>query len=92
MRKILLLLAAAVLSGCWAIDDAAWIDARHKNYYETRGFKVLGYQGYNMWATGRCYWYVTQRSNTIYESCLQNWRGEIHEYNLQAVDAIKGTS
>lgn len=92
MRAILLLIAMT-LGGCgWVIDDADYVKSRADRYYTERGFKVLGYQGYNIWVPGRCYWYTIQRGNTIYESCLMLWSGELHEYGLKAVDALKGTS
>lgn len=92
MKKLFLLLALS-LSGCGiVIDDADFVKPRATGYYSARGFEVLGYQGYNIWVTGRCYWYSLKRNNTVYESCLMEWGGELHEYSLKAVDAIKGTS
>jgi len=95
MRVAALIGGASVLTvglgGCVS-DDYQWVNSRSLPYYEARGFKVLGYQGYNMWTTGRCYWYTLQRGNTVYESCLLKWGEEVHEYGLKAVDALKGTS
>jgi hypothetical protein len=89
--KKLMMVVVIVLSGCgWVKDDAAYIQERSEKYYEQRGFKVLGYQGYNMWAIGRCYWYTLEKNGTTFESCLVRWGDEIHEYCLRAVDAIKG--
>ena len=88
MKRAALILTAALLGGCIS-DDYDWIDRRAKAYYEARGFQMAGYQGYNMWIIGRCYWYTTRRGEITYESCLLRWGNEVHEYSLRAVDAIK---
>lgn len=94
MKNLFGILALLALSGCGGlfIDDADWVMPRANAYYEARGFKVLGYQGYNMWTIGRCYWYTLARGPVTYESCLMKWGNEIHEYGLQAVDAVHGAS
>lgn len=86
--RIAVVIAALVLSGCIS-DDYEWVNSRAAAYYKQRGFDVVGYQGYNMWATGRCYWYTTRRGEITYESCLLKWGNEVHEYSLRAIDAIK---
>ena len=89
--KCCAVLLCLLLTGCIS-DDFDWVDRRAKPYYEERGFEVAGYQGYNMWTFGRCYWYTLRRGNVTYQSCLLRWGNEVHEYSLRAVDAIKGTS
>lgn len=82
-----------LLAGCgWVKDDAAYVKERSAQYYEQRGFKVVGYQGYNMFVGGRCYWYTLEKNGTTFESCLMRWGDEVHEYSLRAIDAIKGTA
>lgn len=88
MRAIALLVLFLVACGPCS-DDEAWAQRVHPAYYSTRGFTVVGYQGYNFYPAGRCYWYTLQRGNTLYESCLMEWNGEIHEYGLRAVDAFR---
>lgn len=53
---------------------------------------MQGYQGYNVWTVGRCYWYTLRKGDVTYQSCLMKWGDELHEYSLQAIDAVKGTS
>lgn len=90
MKKIVAIAAACLsLAGCLS-DDHQWVSSRATNYYEARGFKVVGYQGYDMHPIGRCYWYVTEHNGTLYESCLLRWGDEVHEYSLSAKNAIKG--
>lgn len=89
----LALTLACLLSGCGVVkDDFAWVDARHAAFYKRQGFEVQGYQGYNMWTIGRCYWYTLRKGDVTYQSCLLKWGDELHEYSLQAIDAVKGTS
>lgn len=89
----LALTLACLLSGCGVVkDDLAWVDARHAAFYKRQGFEVQGYQGYNMWPIGRCYWYTLRKGDVTYQSCLLKWGDELHQYSLQAIDAVKGTS
>jgi len=88
-KPAFLVISMFVLSGCVS-DDFSYVNARSKAYYEDRGFQVIGYQGFNMWSAGRCYWYTIERDKTIYESCLMKWGDEVHEYNLRALNAVKG--
>lgn len=89
MKKFILgILICVSLTGCIS-DDYQYVNSQSVNYYSSRGFKILGYQGYNMLLIGRCYWYTLQRENTIYESCLLKWGDEIHEYNLKAINALR---
>lgn len=94
MKKLSIgLLLACLLSGCGVVkDDFAWVDARHAAFYKRQGFEVKGYQGYNIWTIGRCYWYTLSKGDVTYQSCLLKWGDELHEYSLQAIDAVKGTS
>ena len=93
MQRLIGAAAALLLAGCGIVkDDSQWIQERSAPYYTQRGFKVTGYQGYNIRAIGRCYWYTLEKGGTTYQSCLLKWGAEVHEYSLQAVDAIKGTS
>lgn len=89
MNKPLLLIASILLAGCIS-DDSDFVKERAAQYYESRGFTVIGYQGYNFNPQGRCYWYVTSHNDVTYESCLLKWGGELHEYSLKAVDAVRG--
>lgn len=92
MKKLTALTIALLCSACGiSPEHVAWL-ASHKTYYESRGFEVVGSQGYNFLLTGKCHWYTLSRQGTLYQSCLLYWNGETHEYSLQAVDAIKGTS
>lgn len=91
MKKLFSLVAALMISGCGiVVDDYVWVNSRAAQYYQSHGFKVLGYQGYNINSIGRCYWYTVQRDQTIYDSCLVRWNNEIHEYNLRAINAVRG--
>jgi hypothetical protein len=93
MKTLMILATVALLTACGIVkDDRQWVQERSGPYYEQRGFKVLGYQGFNMWTIGRCYWYTLEKNGTTYQSCLLKWGDEVQEYSLQAVDAIKGTS
>ena len=94
MKKLSIgLLLACLLSGCGVVkDDFAWVDARHAAFYKRQGFEVKGYQGYNISTIGRCYWYTLSKGDVTYQSCLLKWGDELHEYSLQAIDAVKGTS
>ena len=93
MKTLIVITTVALLTGCGIVkDDRQWIQERSAQYYDQREFKVLGYQGFNMLLIGRCYWYTLEKNGTTYQSCLLKWGDELHEYSLQAVDAIKGTS
>lgn len=94
MKKIAILFIAVALSGCggWYGGDADFVKSQSADYYTKRGFRVVGYRGYNMYMIGRCYWYTLEKNGTTFESCLMKWGDELHEYNLKAVDAIKGAS
>lgn len=87
--KRIMIMCSLLLGGCYFVDDYAFVRERAEQYYQARGFKVISYQGYNMWTMGRCYWYVTERNNIVYESCLLKWNKEMHEYSFHAIDAIK---
>lgn len=90
---VVILIPVWLLRSCGVYpSDAEWVKSRAQAYYESRGFTILGYQGYNIFPIGKCYWYTLQRGSTVYESCLMRWSGEVHEYDLKAVDALKGTS
>ena len=92
MKKLTLFVIALLCSACGpSPEQVAWLST-HKTYYESRGFEVVGAQGYNLFLQGKCHWYTLSRQGTLYQSCLLYWIGETHEYHLQAVDAIKGTS
>lgn len=93
MKLVTLVLACALMTGCGVVkDDFQFVNAKHNQFYTERGFVVQGYQGYNIWTIGRCYWYTTTKNNVTYQSCLLKWGDELHEYSLQAIDALKGTS
>jgi len=93
IAMVLMASAVAQMAGCGVVkDDFEWVDARHATFYKQRGFEPQGYQGYNMWAIGRCYWYTLRKGDVTYQSCLLRWGDELHEYSLQAIDAVKGTS
>jgi hypothetical protein len=93
IATLLMVVAVAQMAGCGVVkDDFAWVDARHADYYRQRGFEPQGYQGYNMATIGRCYWCTLKKGDVIYQSCLLKWGDELHEYSLQAIDALKGTS
>ncbi len=63
--------------------DEAWVRERADNYYSDRDFEIVGYQGYSLRLTGRCYRYTLLRGpRGMYESCLTKWFGEIHEHDL----------
>jgi hypothetical protein len=91
MKRLFVTLALLSLVGCgFVMDDAEWVKSRAESYYKERGFSVVGYQGYNIWGTGRCYWYTLRQRETTYESCLLKWGDELHEYGLKAIDALRG--
>lgn len=94
MKKLVVgIISSVLLSGCGvAIDDKAFVTAQSQKYYSDHGFRLIGYQGYNIFMAGRCYWYTLEKNGITYQSCLMKWGDELHEYSLQAIDAIKGTA
>lgn len=88
-KAIVAAILAMGLAGCVS-DDYEWVNSRSAAYYQQRGFSIVGYQGYDFHPQGRCYWYTLERMETVYESCLLRWGNEVHEYNLRALNAVKG--
>jgi hypothetical protein len=70
-------------------DQAAYVKPRAATYYAARGFRVIGYEGYITYPTGRCYWYTTEREQLLYNSCLMRWGDELHEYDLKPVGGLR---
>lgn len=61
--------------------------------WNRNGFKVVGYEGYELTLfaqPGGCVWYVVRRDATDYHGCISRWGDEYHIYNLRALNAIKG--
>jgi hypothetical protein len=79
------LIATGVL-GFFYWDDQDWVQQRAEQYYGEHEFQLIGYQGYSLGLTGRCYRYTVQKYTRIgrglYESCLTKWWGDIHEHDL----------
>lgn len=92
IKLISVLILSIHMAACGVVyNDLEWVKARSQSYYAQGDFKIVRYQGYSIARQGRCYWYVLEKDNTIYESCLLKWGDELHEYNFRAVNAIEGT-
>lgn len=99
---IVLLLAAAVFSVpvnalVFGASNVGYVRERAESVWQTNGFEVVGYQGYERsmcWFDYGCgnVWYTLERrggEGIVYEGALQRWGDEIHLYSIRAIDAIK---
>jgi hypothetical protein len=87
---LLVLLVSWITIKSQDAGSAEFVKSRAEKYYSERGFKIVGYQGYNtQLGIGRCYWYLTERSENLFESCLLRWDGELHEYSLKGVNSVQ---
>jgi len=68
------------------------IKSRANETWHNAGFEVVGYEGYQVGSLfttpGGKVWYVVSRNGVTYDGFLVEWFGEIHIYNLHALDAI----
>ena len=86
-------LAGATLTyfaGAFSNDTIEWVKGKAITHYNTGGFKIVSYQGYNIFPFGYCLWYTTIKDGIHYQSCLIRWNDEVHEYKLRSIDAIRG--
>lgn len=85
--KYLLLLWLPFMLGC--LDTSDFVKPKAARFYAERGFKIVGYQGYNTHiGIGRCYWYTLERDTLLYQSCLTKWGDEVHEYGLKGIGVL----
>ena len=92
MKKfIIAAIAVIILSGCSA-SNVDIIKQNAAKTFNSNGFEVVGYQGYE-WAGfgqwGGCVWYTVKRGTTTYDGCVSKWGDEFHIYSLTALDAVK---
>jgi len=67
-------------------DTSDFVKPKAARFYSERGFKIVGYQGYDTnIGIGRCYWYTLERDKLLYQSCLIKWGDEVHEYSLKGI-------
>jgi hypothetical protein len=96
MKKVIALLAVAILSGCGS-SNVPEVKAHAAEVWKQAGFEVIGYEGYTnehcFFAYGCGHvWSTLKRipdNGIIYHGYIEKWGSEYHIYNLQAVDAIK---
>ncbi len=96
---VLVLIVAAII-GIGISPWLIWGDSRvpeiklaAEKAWAANGFKVLGYQGYELGlfsTPGGCVWYTLKRDATVYQGCLSRWGNEYHIYSLSALNAVKG--
>lgn len=70
------------------------VKARADEAAEQIGFEIVGYEGYTLSPVfGGCPWYTMRRegSDVVYNAKVCVWYGELHVYNLRAIDAISPT-
>lgn len=71
-----------------SISDVPDIKEHAQTVWQSNGFEVVGYQGYEATQYGGCVWYTITRNNVTYDGCIQKRRDEYHIYNIKALDAI----
>ena len=94
--KIAALVAVASMplfgSGC--ARNVPWVKDHAPEAAKQLGYEIVGYEGYQWSAVfGGMVWYTLRRipedNGIIYHAGFTKWGGEVHIYNLEAVDAIK---
>lgn len=89
----LVAVASTPLFGLWS-RNVQWVKERAPQAAEQMGYTIVGYEGYQLRPIlGGMVWYTLRRApednGIIYHAGFTKWGGEVHIYNLEAVDAIK---
>jgi len=87
-----------LMSGC-GFGNLDYIKTNAPEVFRENGYKIIGYQGYELSPVipftkygGANVWYIVEKLNdnkVTYTCALKRWGNEIHIYNLNAIDAIK---
>ena len=81
IKVLLIIFLLVILFGCtWNVD---YLKENGPQYFEEKGFEVLGYEGYQWSIWGGRTWFYLRRPempNVFYSHFLIKRGGEIHRY------------
>ena len=89
MKKTLLVLAVAFcLTSCYR--DVEEIKSKAPRFLQERGYAIISYDGYCAApiAGGFVAYVVKDSAGFVYSLMLQEWRGELHIYDQECLNAV----